>query len=289
MNLLMKMKRIKDLSPSERQVVNFILNNPSEAANMGVVEIAQRTYTSTSTVMRVSKKLDMDSFIDFRIQLAADINEYLESSVMYTAQTQIEKNDSLESIIDKVSSNNARAAIDAKNLNDTAVIQKVITMMGDAKQLDFYGTGVSNLIAKDALMKALRLGLRATAYSYYSEMAIISKTSTKEHLAFFISYTGQTADTLSIAKNIQQLGVPSISITSMTDNPLIELCSVNLFVDSFESVYRVGGMSSRISTLNILDILFTAYINSNYKEFNDIISKTFVPETFSNNFRDTQK
>lgn len=287
MNLLMKMKRIKDLSPSERQVVNFILNNPGEAANMGVVEIAQRTYTSTSTVMRVSKKLDMDSFIDFRIQLAADINEYLESSVMYTAQTPIEKDDSLESIIEKVSSNNARAALDAKNLNEISVIRKVVKMMEKAKQIDFYGTGVSNLIAQDAFMKALRLGIRATAYSYYSEMAILSKVSSPDHLAFFLSYTGQTADTLSIARNIQKAGVPSVSITSMTDNPLIELCTVNLFVDSFESVYRVGGMSSRISTLNLLDILFTAFINSNYQKFNDIIAKTFVQETFDNNFRDS--
>ncbi len=81
--------------------------------------------------------------------------------------------------------------------------------------------------------------------------------------------------------------MPSVSITSMTDNPLIELCTVNLFVDSFESVYRVGGMSSRISTLNLLDILFTAFINSNYQKFNDIIAKTFVQETFDNNFRDS--
>ncbi|MEM1485819.1 MurR/RpiR family transcriptional regulator [Oscillospiraceae bacterium PP1C4] len=287
MNLLLKMKRIKDLSPSERQVVNFIMNDPARAANMGIVEIAQKTYTSTSTVMRVSKKLDMESFIDFRLQLAADMNEYLESSVVFKSQAPIERHDSLDAIVDKVCSNNARAVLDTKKLNDLSTMQKVVDMMSTAKQFDFFGNGVSNLICQDALMKALRLGVQATAYSYYAEMAILSKTCDASHLAFLISYTGWTNDTLDIAVKLKQAGIPSVSITSHTDNPLLELCSVNLFVDSYESVYRVGGMSSRISTLNVLDVLFAAYINANCDTLTDTINKTFVKETFSRRWNES--
>ncbi len=281
MNLLLRMKRIQDLSPSERQIVNYILDNPDGVAGMGIVEISQKTYTSTSTMMRLIKKLNFNSFIDFRLQLSADTKEYLKNAVMHPGQVGIEKSDSLKDIIDKVSSNNARAAIDAKFLNDIAVFRKVVDMMCAAKGIDFYGTGVSNLIAQDAMIKALRVGIQATAHPYYSEMAMIANISQGDRLAFLISYTGQTTDTLRIAKKLRKAGVPSVSITSVVKNPLVEYCDVNLFVDSFESAFRVGGMNSRISALNLLDILFTAFINSNYEAFTDTISKTFLPETFN--------
>lgn len=282
MNLLLKMKRIKDVSPSERQVINFILNDPETVANMGIVEMANKTYTSTSTIMRVCKKLDIDSFIDFRIQLAADINEYIDNTYVVKYQAPIEPQDSIANIINKVTSNNVRAVIDIKRFNSVEKLEKVVDMMTAAKQIDFFGSGVSNLICHDAMMKALRLGIPSTAYSYYSEMAMLAKTNITDHLAFIISYTGQTEDTIRVAKYLQKGSVPSVSITGHNNNVLLELCTVNLFVDSMETIYRIGGMRSRLSCLHLLDVLFSCYMGKNYDKVKDVMSKTFLPETFHN-------
>lgn len=282
MNLLLKMKRIKDVSPSERQVINFILNDPEAVGNMGIVEMASKTYTSTSTIMRVCKKLDIDSFIDFRIQLAADINEYVDNTYVVKYQAPIEPQDSLANIINKVTSNNVRAVIDVKRLNSMEKLEKVVGMMTAARQIDFFGSGVSNLICHDAMMKALRLGIPSTAYSYYSEMAMLAKTNITDHLAILVSYTGQTEDTIRVARYLQKGNVPSVSITGHNDNVLLELCTVNLFVDSIESIYRIGGMRSRLSCLHLLDVLFSCYMGKNYDRVKDIMNKTFLPETFHN-------
>lgn len=280
MNILLKMKQIKDLSPSERQVVNFILNDPESAANMGIVEIAQKTYTSTSTVMRVSKKLGMEGFIDFRMQLALDVSDYLDTTLMYKKQEPLDSEDALADIVDKVTGNNVRAVLDVKRFNTLETFEKVVKMMGDAEQIDFYGTGVSNLICHDAMIKALRMGIKSTAYSFYSEMAMLARTCTPSHLAIILSYTGRTEDTLRVASYLQQGGIPSVSITSHTDNNLLELCDVNLFVDSFESIYRIGGMSSRLSSLHLLDILFSAFMNKYAQRLESAVEKTFLSETF---------
>lgn len=280
MNLLLKMKRIKDVSPSERQVINFILNDPEAVANMGIVEMANKTYTSTSTIMRVCKKLDVDSFIDFRIQLAADLNEYIDNTYVVKYQAPIEPQDTIANIINKVTSNNVRAVIDVKRFNSIDKIEKVVTMMTAAKQIDFFGSGVSNLICHDAMLKALRLGIPSTSYYYYSEMAMLAKSNIADHLAIIVSYTGQTEDTIRVAKYLQKGNVPTVSITGHNNNDLLELCTVNLYVDSMESIYRIGGMRSRLSALHLLDILFSCYISKNYDKVKDIMNKTFLPETF---------
>lgn len=285
MNLLVELKKLKDLSPSERQVVEFILNNPTAVVNLGIVDLAQKSFTSSSTVMRVCKRAGINSFIDFRTRLAQDYCEYLESDITTAKQAEITRESSISDIIDINTANNAHAVTSIRVMNSPELISKVVNMMSAASQWDFYGEGISNLVCQDAVFKAMRLGVRATSYTYPSQSAILSKTSTKDHLAFFVSYTGQTTQVLSLADNIRQIGVPSVSITSQTDNDLLELCEVNLFVDSFESVYRVGGMSSRISMLHLFDILFSVYINEHFDSCNNMIEKTFIADTFGKVYR----
>ena len=231
MNILLKMKQIKDLSPSERQVVDFILGDPESAANMGIVEIAKKTYTSTGTVMRVSKKLGVEGFIEFRMQLASDVSDYVETALMYKKQEVLDPSDTMADIVDKVTGNNVRAVLDVRRFNTLETFEKVVRMMGTATQIDFYGSGVSNLICHDAMIKALRMGVPSTAFSYYSEMAMLARTCPPSHLAIVLSYTGQTEDTLRVAADLKQNKIPTVSITSHTDNALLELCGVNLFVD----------------------------------------------------------
>ncbi|MGM9972723.1 MAG: MurR/RpiR family transcriptional regulator [Clostridiaceae bacterium] len=279
MNLLFEMRRVKDLSPSERQVVTFILDNPEKICNMGIVEVAQITYTSTGTIMRLCKKFGLESFIDFRLQIAANLNEYTSETNLLKKHLPIEPKNSTENIIDIVTKSNLNAILEVKKLNNLPTFHRITEMILSAKQIDFYGCGVSNLICHDAMIKAMRLGIPSTAYSYYTEMAMLAKTSNTNHLAVLISYTGQTKEILKIAEILNLNKIPSISITSHTDNGLINLCNVNLFVNSYENIYRIGGMSSRIGIQHILDIIFSIYINSNFDSVKSIIGKTFISDT----------
>lgn len=59
----------------------------------------------------------------------------------------------------------------------------------------------------------------------------------------------------------------TVALTSSTSNSLASQCDYKLRVDSSESWDRLGGMSSRISTLSIIDALFTALLNTNYDQY----------------------
>ena len=70
-NILIQMAEIKDLSPSERHVVDYILEHYQEVCSMGIVELGEKTFTSTTTVKRLCRKLGVDSYTDFRLRLSA--------------------------------------------------------------------------------------------------------------------------------------------------------------------------------------------------------------------------
>jgi DNA-binding MurR/RpiR family transcriptional regulator len=280
MNLLMKMRSIKDLSPSERHVVDYIFNNLNEVSNIGIVELAQKSFTSTSTIRRLCAKLDIDSYIDFRLQLATDLKSYMKESIIKEAAIPIKKHDSMKDIIRKVSYFNAKSIIDSKDINDEAVFNKVVELMTKAKHWDFYGVGPSNIVAKDAALKCLRLGIESSAFENNLEMFINAKASDSNRLAFLISYTGETGDILGVANELMIRKIPSVSLTGLSDNPLIKLCNYNLFVDASEPADRLGAMYSRTSTLNVIDILFTAFINTDYEKYIRKANQTYVPKTY---------
>jgi RpiR family transcriptional regulator, murPQ operon repressor len=276
MNLLMQMRQIKDLSPSERHIVEYIFENLYNIENIGIVELAEKTYTSTATIKRLCKKLGIESYIDFRLQLSRELASYTELTILKTAQNPVGHYDSVEDIFTKVSSQNAKSIIDTRGINDITVVKKIIHAMSKASRIDFYGTGPSNIVAEDAQQKCMRLGIQSSAYGNRNLMLINSKAYIEGTLAFLISYTGTTDVIIEIANELMINKVPSVSITSVGHNPLSGLCLYNLFVDASESWNRLGGMSSRISTLNMIDILFTALIYTDFEKYSAIISKTFI-------------
>ena len=276
--LLTAMRQAKDLSASERHVVEYILENLKNVSNMGIVELGEKTFTSTTTVKRLCRKLGIESYTYFRLQLSAEIaNHYDRVSILEGAQQPVGQYDTVDEILSKVSDQNAKSIIDTRNINNTETIEEVINQMRNAKRIDFYGVGPSNVVAQDAYIKCMRLGIPSSAIEDPMSMRMNARAYQDGALAVLISYTGETESIIEVATELNTLGVTSVSLTSFSENRLAKLCKYNLYVQASESWNRLGGMSSRISTLNMIDVLFTALMNTSYQEYVDIMNRTNVP------------
>lgn len=280
--LLTTMRQVKDLSPSERHIVEFIFENLQDVSNMGIVELGEKTFTSTTTVKRLCRKLGIESYTDFRLQLSAEIASYDRMNILKGAQTPVGQYDTIGEIINKVSDQNAKSIIETSTLNNPEVISEVIQLMRTAQRIDFYGVGPSNVVARDAYIKCMRLGIPSSAIEDPMSMRMNVRAYPKGALALLISYTGETDSIIDVAKELNAMGITSVSLTSFGENRLASLCTHNLYVQSSESWDRLGGMSSRISTLNLVDVLFTALMNSDYQKYANIMNHTNIPNRDSN-------
>ena len=61
-----KMCALKNLTSQEKAVVEYILDNPKDLLDMNVSELAKASYTSSSTVIRLCKKLEVKGFADLK-------------------------------------------------------------------------------------------------------------------------------------------------------------------------------------------------------------------------------
>lgn len=266
-NILIQMAEIKDLSPSERHVVDYILENYKDACNMGIVELGEKTFTSTTTVKRLCRKLGVDSYTNFRVLLSAAQDNYMHQDILKGNQAPVSRYDSVAEVLEKVSQQNAASLMETSRIIDAEVLEKVVQLMATARRIDFYGVGPSNMVAADAQIKCMRLKIPSTAFSDRVSMMTNAKAYTEGALAFLISYTGETDDIIEVAQELRKHRVPTVALTSSGSSSVASLCQYTLYVDASESWDRLGGMSSRISTLNVIDALFTALLNTNYDQY----------------------
>lgn len=266
-NILIQMAEIKDLSPSERHVVDFILEHYQDVGNMGIVELGEKTFTSTTTVKRLCRKLGVDSYTDFRMLLSAAQQGYTHQDILNGDQAPVSRYSSVAEILEKVSQQNADSIMETSRVIDGETLEKVVRLMAQAKRIDFYGVGPSNVVAADAQIKCMRLKIPSSAFGDRVSMITNASAYPEGALAFLISYTGETDDIIEAAQVLRKFRVPTVALTSSGGNTLSNLCQYNLYVDASESWDRLGGMSSRISTLNVIDALFTALLNTNYDRY----------------------
>lgn len=57
MALIDKLERQQDLTEAERELALYILSHADEVTGMGISELAERSFTSNATIVRLCRKL----------------------------------------------------------------------------------------------------------------------------------------------------------------------------------------------------------------------------------------
>ena len=82
---------------------------------------------------------------------------------------------------------------------------------------------------------------------------------------------------------------PIIAITRFLKSPVSDLADEKLYTASNEALFRTGAMASRISQLNIIDILYTALNNLSFDASLDQLSKTYIQKPNAEDSPEVQK
>lgn len=269
--------RIKDalprLSTGEASVASYILKDPESIVDMSISELSNACSVSAATVVRFCKNIGCRGFKDLCVQLSLDITTGQHTALEYS---DIRPGDSMEAIINNVRENSINGVNHTLNIMDRSVLGSVVDSICAASRVDFYGTGSSGLLALDAQYKFLRIG-KSSISSEDSAFQIISASTLKRgDVAVFISYTGETKDTIELAEIAKGTGATTVSITNFGTNTLSGITDYSLHIVSEENIVRSGPMSSRISLLTAIDVIFSLTVSRVYDDVKASLDKSFA-------------
>ena len=251
------------MTPAESEVVQYILRNPEKAVDLSVHELAERAFSSSATIVRMCRRLGFDGYKGLRRALQYELAGRKLSE--QEKRDEVSREDSLEEMVDKITYKNIVSLEQTKNLVDLPVLQKCVDLLCTARVICLFGIGSSLCVARDAYLKFLRLDKPCILNDDWHSQLLQSRNMRPEDVGIFISYSGQTVELIECAKAVKQCGAKMILITRFAASALSELSDYNLYVAANESLFRNGAMSSRISQLNMIDILYTAFANADYE------------------------
>jgi len=178
--------------------------------------------------------------------------------------------------VDKVTCKNIMSLEDSRKFIDTDTLRHCVDLVREAKTVLLFGLGASLLAARDLYLKFLRLNKACVINEDWHAQLLTARNATGEDVGLVFSYSGETEEVLTCMQALKENRTPVIAITRFSASPVAELADHNIYIAANESIFRSGAMSSRLSQLNVVDILYTAFANRDYEASLSQLSRTHI-------------
>ena len=252
-------------STSEDSLVDYFLQlKNDELVNKTLADMANETEISQTTIYNFVKKLGFNGFQDFKIKLASN-------SISPTQPERLvnyREIDPTDSYIDV-----AKKTIHFNQQSLEKTLQRIVRLLEKSQNIYFFGQGGSSVIALDSYHKFLRSKLNCHYVSdYHIQLSICSKL-TKKDCVFLFSHSGDSLETINLAKILQKNNCPIICITGNPVGKILKLSTESVIAFSQEAKYRTESLTSRLLYQTVMDILYTIIMFKDEEENEQVLKK----------------
>ncbi|MBP3521474.1 MAG: MurR/RpiR family transcriptional regulator [Oscillospiraceae bacterium] len=268
--LLLLRENQETMSNAEVAVAKYICANPEECAHMTIRELAERTFSSPSSVVRMCRSIGFVGYREFRQELLLDVHNLGDTGSH--EETELDGTATVTQILDSITQRNIQCLQDTRYLLDEKEVETCVGLLQKARTVLLFGIGASLCVARDAYLKFLRVDKPCVLNDDWHSQLLQARNATKEDVAIIFSYSGQTREMVECMEALGENGCPRIAVTRSVPSPVTKLADHCLYTATNEFTFRIGALSSRMAQLNVVDILYAAYVNAEY----DHCMKRFV-------------
>ncbi|HAB0010302.1 TPA_asm: MurR/RpiR family transcriptional regulator [Listeria monocytogenes] len=264
----------KQSMSSYQDIAKYIVTNAEKVKKKNITELAKECYTSPATIVRMCKKLGYKGYTDFKQDLVLNLHKwFFEQQEVYN-RGYIYPNKAAIEIGEVITNLTINGMIKSVQFLDPEIVTDLANILYEAERIDFYGCGVSNLVAQDFSYRFLRSGKNTSAFADSHIQASQAQQSNNSCVAVGISYGGETKEVIASLEIAKQLGAYTVSFTSEEDNSLARVADCNIAVAQIEQPEGYVAAASRIEMLHVMDIIYSVYASTNDKIIASKISRS---------------
>ena len=264
------------LSPAEQRVAHVVINAGAGASRFTITELAERAGTSETTVIRFCRAMGFSGYPELRLTLAAEAGRAAEDGGGPAEMgSDISPHDSLDEVVKKIAFADARAVEDTAAQLDVGELERVVGRVAKARRVDIYGVGASAFVAQDFQQKLHRIGRVAFAWCDLHIALTSAALLGKQDVAFGISHTGTTMDTIEAFTEAGRHGATTVALTNFPKSPLAAAADFVLTTAARETTFRSGAMASRLAQLTVVDCVFVGVAQRTYAQTKRALEVTF--------------
>ena len=138
-NALLRLREAcSSLSAAEQQIARYITENPEEATLLTVRELAARTFTSPSSVVRVCRSVGFEGYKELRRALVGELAALGDKG--RHAEQELTPEDDVRDIVSKVTQKNIQSLSDSQKLLSAETVEACALLLDRCRSVILFGT-----------------------------------------------------------------------------------------------------------------------------------------------------
>lgn len=265
MLIVEKMKETA-FSPTERKLVNYLLEDRQNLKHKTARQIAQETYTNPSMLIRIAKKLGFDGWTELKDAYLEEVRyldchfENIDSNLPFS------EDDNCMTIAGKLARLHQSTISDSLSLFRYESLQKAIQMINQAANIKLFTKNENQLIVQDFVFRMNRMQKYTTMCSVDSEHIFEAYTCNPDTCAILISYTGDSQWSSNTIRILKKRDIPVIALTGIGHSSLSELADCVLHITTRERLYsKIASFTTTVSINYLLDVLYSCVFAEDYQ------------------------
>lgn len=263
-NELNELKQMNKLTSTEQGIVNYILTYPEELEKISSRQLAELTYTSPATVVRICQKLGFSGYSEFKIKYLQEVNQTPRMDQINRTNP-ITSEDSLHRIVNKVAALEITAIEQTKKGIDLDQLNRVSELLNQATCIDFYAFDNNLHLAKNACSHFLYAGKQAIIHDSSNAQFMQAFASVEGHVAIIISRTGENPMLYRIANVLRERKIPLLVLTESRHSSLAKISTEHLYLYNVHRFTDMGTILFQTSVQYLFDLLFAILFSRNFE------------------------
>jgi DNA-binding MurR/RpiR family transcriptional regulator len=241
---------LASLNETDRLIAGCVLANPETVVTSTIADVRRASGASVGSIVGFCRRLGLSGFADFKIALARDLAQ---SGLPAGADARHDT-----TLFEKVFNFHAQSLVETLRVNAQTTLDRVVQLLEKANRIEFFSIGLSYPVAYTASSKFLLIGLPAAA-QFDAHMQLITAAQLKESdVAFGISCSGSTRETVQCLEVAKAKGAFTICLTNAMKSPITTCSDLCLYATPSEIKYFQAPLASRVTQLALIDALFVS-------------------------------
>ena len=277
--LIEQLEKKKDFTASEVLIADYVISHSMQIMDLTAEQLAEKTYTSKSSVIRFCKKMGMKGYREFQNQIIYEINA-LNKAHKAMSYAVLSADSSMKDIIGAVPFIYESSISKMWATLDEAALKKAAARIRDSYLVEIYGVGSSGILAEETAFKLRSLGISCTAEKGLNEHAVETWKDMPRKTAILLSATGRNPYIISAAKYLKKRGYYLIGVGGGSSDTLSSLCTQYFSTETDPSFISLEIITSMTAMRFVLDVLFTALFVDDYNVNIDRAMRVFKSRYF---------
>lgn len=267
MTIIKQLQDAKDFNGSERTLADYILKHKEQVIDFSVQKLATETFSSTSTIVRLCRKIGLKGYKDFKIKLSAELQQHYNDISAVDPDFPFTEDDSNKEISQKILDLMQNSLTMTSSLLTNEILEIAVRKILQAKKIGLFAYGDTYVSALSFQNKLTKIGFNPLLANLTDESKFLASNFTKNDCAILVSYSGRSKETFQLAKILRLNSCQIITVTADKDSQIAKLSDLILPVAKAESeTIKISPFSSQVAIEYVLNTLYSCLFVANYDD-----------------------